>query len=191
MLANIFLFFSPTPSLPTPTSPCSSSASSVYSSSAPPSASSSSSSLVLDDDDEQHRGDLLFPSPPPAELHTVKKVYVVTKMDHCDNFKRPGTHYEVVRVFKDQGQAYEFAHDHQVLAMQMDGFLAHKTAKETNKWKMIPNPPKYVRDEKMDGGSWKVSHEKLIKLLYEILPPPEFYMMASHVRFDVKEITVD
>jgi hypothetical protein len=111
------------------------------------------------------------------------KVYIVTKMEHDDDCKRPETKHTIARVFRDKEKAYEFAHNKQLKYMLSEEYLADGKKDEANNRGL----PTYSRGEK--DKSWKVSYEKLIKLFVEVLPKPEFTMKASQIRFLVKEHT--
>ncbi|KAF9278764.1 hypothetical protein BGZ88_000375 [Linnemannia elongata] len=109
------------------------------------------------------------------------KVYIATKMEHDDDYKRPETKHTVVRVCCDKEKAYEFAHNNQLKYMRSEEYLADgKYHGENNS-----GLPTYSRSEKVK--SWKVSYGKLIKLFSELLPEPEFSMKASQIRFLIKE----
>ncbi|KAG0275313.1 hypothetical protein BGZ95_008937 [Linnemannia exigua] len=111
------------------------------------------------------------------------KVYVVSQMDHYDDYKRGETGYTIVKVIQDKEKAYEFAHNKQLKDMRKDNLVADND--EENEEGL----PTYSRDEK--DKTWKVSYGKLIKYFDKVLNEPEFTAMASQRRFLVVERTLE
>ncbi|KAG0380964.1 hypothetical protein BGX24_002184 [Mortierella sp. AD032] len=112
------------------------------------------------------------------------KVYIISKMEHCDDYKRAETTYTIVKVTRDKEKAYEFAYKKQIKAMRMNDYLASDDNKDNE-----DGLPTYSRDEKDE--TWKVSYGKLIKHFDKVLRKPEFTSMASQLRFLINERTLE
>ncbi|KAF9122304.1 hypothetical protein BG015_005581, partial [Linnemannia schmuckeri] len=113
------------------------------------------------------------------------KVYIVTKMEHCDDYKCAETNYAVVKITQDKEKAYEFAHNEQLEYMCRNNHVANGKDNEEETHDL----PTYSRDEK--DKTWEVSYGKLIKLFNKILDEPEFTTMASQTRYSVEEHMVE
>ncbi|KAF9428285.1 hypothetical protein BGZ94_002873 [Podila epigama] len=110
-------------------------------------------------------------------------VYIVTKMYHGDDYKCLETNFKIVKVTRDKEKAYELAHNKQLEYMRCYEDVAEEN--DENKG----DSPTYSRNGKDE--SWEVSYLKLIELFDEILPEPEFTLMASQTRYQVHEHTVE
>ncbi|KAF9965506.1 hypothetical protein BGZ70_004702 [Mortierella alpina] len=106
-------------------------------------------------------------------------VYIVTEMQHSDDYKRPSTEYVIKKVFRVKEEAYEFAHDQQLHSIQ------ENMVEEDSQGRNQPALKTYSRDR--HDPSWEVSYTKLMEVFEEILPEPEFDTMASHIRYTVQE----
>ncbi|KAF8925033.1 hypothetical protein BGZ47_003515 [Haplosporangium gracile] len=112
------------------------------------------------------------------------KIYIITKMEHNDDYKRGETNYAVVKITQDKEKAYEFAHNEELKYMCLyDHVTDGKNDEDTR------GLPIYNRDEKDE--TWEVSYGKLIKLLDEILEKPRYTMMACQERYSVEEHMVE
>ncbi|KAF9289848.1 hypothetical protein BGZ88_007596 [Linnemannia elongata] len=104
------------------------------------------------------------------------KVYVVTKMEHSYDYKRPETNHTIAKIYRNKEKTY----------MRL---YKHVTDGENGEEDEGDDDEENTRVDKDE--SWKVSYGKLIEVFDEVLPEPEFSIMASHTRYLVKEHTLE